>query len=122
MISREMCAAAIIKHYHLILLSTRSWIKYLNLDAISISRNTAKADVFNIHIKEKENIKQRLAGIRNRICLISNLWRSYTIEGSTCLTTHFVDLNWKLNSKIFNFCHMPPPNSGFNCLQKFKNF
>nr|KYP36976.1 Putative AC9 transposase [Cajanus cajan] len=41
-----------------------------------------------------------------------------------CLTTHFVDNNWKLNSKkILAFCKMEPPHTGhelanrvFECL------
>ncbi|KAF7835659.1 putative PIF1 DNA helicase/replication protein A1-like protein [Senna tora] len=43
-----------------------------------------------------------------------------------CLTTHFVDENWKLNSKILFFCKMEPPHTGielanrvFECLKEW---
>ena len=85
----------------------------MNPDELPISRNIAKAYVFNIHMREKEKLKQTLASIPNRICLTSDLWTSCTTKGYICLTAHFVDLNWKLNSKILNFCHMPPLHSGF---------
>ncbi|XP_030959154.1 zinc finger BED domain-containing protein RICESLEEPER 2-like [Quercus lobata] len=29
-----------------------------------------------------------------------------------CLTCHFVDSSWKLQKRIINFCHVPPPHSG----------
>lgn len=28
------------------------------------------------------------------------------------MTAHFVYEDWKLNSKIINFCHLPPPHTG----------
>ena len=29
-----------------------------------------------------------------------------------CLTVHYVDSNWKLNSKVLNFRHLEPPHTG----------
>ncbi|KAK2416658.1 zinc finger BED domain-containing protein RICESLEEPER [Trifolium repens] len=65
MISREMCAAAIIEHdlpfkfveYRKI----RNWIKYLNPDAVPITRNTAKSDVLKIYMREKSKLKSEMA-------------------------------------------------------------
>ena len=123
MVSREMCAATIIEHdlpFNFVeYKKIRSWMKYLNPDVMPISRNTAKADVLTIHMREKEKLKQTLAAIPNRICLTSDLWTSCTTEGYICLTAHFVDTNWKLHSKILNFCHMPPPHTGFELSSKF---
>lgn len=122
----SMCAAAIIKHdlpfafveYDLV----RSWISYLNPDAIPITRNTAKVDVLKMYAREKEKIKKEMASIPTRISLTSDLWTACTIEGYICLTAHFVDTNWKLNSKILNFCHMPPPHAGFELSKKILEF
>ncbi|KAK7261864.1 hypothetical protein RIF29_28187 [Crotalaria pallida] len=116
LVSREMCASAIIEHdlpfnfaeYKKI----RVWLKYLNPDWIPVSRNTVKADVLKVYMREKQRLKETLASIPNRICLTSDLWTACTTEGYICLTAHYVDSNWKLNSKILNFCHMPPPHSG----------
>ncbi|CAN1750160.1 Zinc finger BED domain-containing protein RICESLEEPER 2 [Linum perenne] len=30
------------------------------------------------------------------------------------VTCHFVDKNWKLQKRVLNFCHVPPPHSGTN--------
>lgn len=45
------------------------------------------------------------------ICLIYYFWIAYIVEGYISLTTHFVDENWKLNSKILAFCKIKPPHT-----------
>ena len=30
------------------------------------------------------------------------------------LTAHFVDLNWKVQKRVLNFVHLPPPRKGTN--------
>ena len=48
----------------------------------------------------------------SRISLTFDVWTSCTSEGYISLTAHYVDANWKLNSKMLNFSHFPPPHSG----------
>jgi len=50
-----------------------------------------------------------------------------TQEGYICLTTHFVDNNWELQSKILSFCRLEPPHTGeemknkvFECLTQWE--
>ena len=113
---------AIIKHDLLLSFveydGVRSVFKYLNPDVKLISRNTASSDVWKIYLNEKANVKDELAKISGRACLTSDLWTSCTQEGYICLTVHYVDLNWKLNSKILAFCDMPPPHSGVELAKK----
>ncbi|XP_019455751.1 PREDICTED: zinc finger BED domain-containing protein RICESLEEPER 3-like isoform X1 [Lupinus angustifolius] len=60
LVSRDMCAAAIIEHdlpfksveYRKI----RAWLKYLNPYYAHISRNTAKTDVLKVYKREKEKL------------------------------------------------------------------
>jgi hypothetical protein len=126
MISREMCAAAIIEHdlpfkfveYRKI----RNWIKYLNPDAVPITRNTAKSDVLKIYMREKSKLKSEMATVPCRISLTSDLWTSCTTEGYICLTAHYIDHGWNLKSKIINFCHMPPPHTGAELSKKILGF
>ncbi|KAL2330357.1 hypothetical protein Fmac_017938 [Flemingia macrophylla] len=100
----------------------RSLITYLNPDATPFSRNTSKADMLRIFNRDKIKLKTELATIPSRICLTSDLWTSCTTEGFISLIAHYVDLNWKLNSKILNFCHMPPPHTGFELSKKIGDF
>lgn len=98
------------------------WIRelhsLLNPEAKHFSRNTTMSDVWKFHVDQKEKLKQALLRTHNRICLTSDCWTSYTQEGYICLTAHFVDNNWKLNSKILAFCKMEPPHSGHDLANK----
>ncbi|WZZ27582.1 hypothetical protein YC2023_010983 [Brassica napus] len=35
-------------------------------------------------------------------------------EGYMCVTAHYIDQNWKLNSKILSFSALPPPHNGMS--------
>ena len=63
-----------------------------------------------------------MAKIPNRVCLTSDVWNACTSEGYIILTAHYVDDGWKLNSKILNFAHMPPPHSGVELAAKLYEF
>ena len=122
LVMREMIAMAIVEHdlpfsfveYRRV----RELLKYLNLDAKKVSRNTAAQDVWKLYLSEKEKLKNLFAKLPSRICLTSDLWTSCTTEGYITLTVHFVDDKWKLNSKIISFCHMPPPHTGHQLSNK----
>ncbi|KAJ9560909.1 hypothetical protein OSB04_006069 [Centaurea solstitialis] len=50
-----------------------------------------------------------------RISLTTDLWKSkpQKIEYMV-ITAHFVDLDWKLQKRVINFVHLPPPRTGAN--------
>ncbi|RYR48261.1 hypothetical protein Ahy_A07g034268 [Arachis hypogaea] len=96
----------------------KNWLKYISPTLGLITRNTLKEDVLKIYSREKEKLKSTLVTIPNRVCLTSDLWTSITTNGYLCLTAHFVDLNWKLQSKNLSFCHIPPPHPGFELSSK----
>nr|KYP41911.1 Putative AC transposase [Cajanus cajan]KYP41915.1 Putative AC transposase [Cajanus cajan]KYP41917.1 Putative AC transposase [Cajanus cajan] len=100
----------------------KALITYLNPDENTFSKNTFKVDMWRIFIRDKARLKSELATIPNKICLTSDLWKSCNTEGFISLTTHYVDLNWKSNSKILNFHHMPPPHTGFELSKKIGDF
>lgn len=100
----------------------RTLISYLCFEVIPISRNISKANMLRICEREKTIIKKLLCAIFGRICLTSDLWISINTEGFITLITHFADLNWKLNDKILNFRHMPPPHNGFELFKKINEF
>jgi hypothetical protein len=68
-----------------------------------------------LYSKEKLKLKQELATIPNRISLTFDLWESCTTETYICVTAHYVDADWKLNSKLLNFCLVYPPTGGEMC-------
>ncbi|XP_060183253.1 zinc finger BED domain-containing protein RICESLEEPER 2-like [Lycium barbarum] len=130
LVSREMFAEAIIKHdlpYSFVEYDgIRAWANYASPELIMPSRNTSVVDVQKVYFKEKEKLRQVLAKIPNRVCLTSDCWTAGTSEGYLCLTASYVDDNWKLVSKILNFCRMIPPHTGvelaatiYDCLKEW---
>ena len=84
----------------------------MNLDIEFISGDTHVLDVMNLYESEKQKLKFRLSNVSGLLRLTCDVWTACTNSGYICLTAHFVDENWKLNSKILAFCSMPPPHSG----------
>ena len=76
-----------------------------------ISRNTAKTRCLKIHNREMNKLKKILSKLLDRICLTSDMWTSCVSTGYPFLTAHYVNTDWRLCSKILNFCHIPPPHS-----------
>ncbi|KAL2921293.1 Zinc finger BED domain-containing protein RICESLEEPER 2 [Bienertia sinuspersici] len=78
----------------------------------SVSRHTIRLDAF-LSV--------------DKISLTTDLWRSKPQKiGYMVLTTHFVDKNWKLQKRVLNFVHRPPPRKGknianciFKCLKEW---
>jgi len=119
---REIMTMAIVKHGLPFKFVEYKWIRellsYLNPDVKHVSRNTAVSDLWKFHVQMKEKLKHEMHHCHNRICLTSDCWTACTQEGYICLTAHFVDNNWKLNSKILAFCKMEPPHTGHDLANK----
>ncbi|XP_054821595.1 zinc finger BED domain-containing protein RICESLEEPER 2-like [Prosopis cineraria] len=96
----------------------RQVLKECNPDVKIISRKTAVSDIRRFYELQKDKLKVILSKSPSRICLTSDCWTAVTSEGYICLTAHFVDENWKLNSKILSFCKMEPPHSGHELASK----
>ncbi|XP_042036820.1 zinc finger BED domain-containing protein RICESLEEPER 2-like [Salvia splendens] len=72
----------------------------------------------NLYGSKKQKLKFRLSNVWGMLRLTCDVWTACTNLGYICLTAHFVDENWKLNSKILAFCSMPPPHSGIEIARK----
>ncbi|CAA7016433.1 unnamed protein product [Microthlaspi erraticum] len=119
---RVMVAKSIIQHdlpfSYVEYERVRSVWKYLNADVIFFSRNTAADDVYKFYLSESDNLKRELASLPGRISFTSDLWSAITHEGYMCLTAHYVDRNWKLQSKILSFFAFKSPHTGMACAMK----
>lgn len=90
----------------------RELIKYLCLNAKVPSRRAWTIYINNIYEDQTIILKSVLSKVPSRISLTSDLWTSCIAEGYIYLIAHYVDENWKLQSKILNCCHLPPPHPG----------
>ncbi|XVE94919.1 hypothetical protein REPUB_Repub02eG0051200 [Reevesia pubescens] len=125
LVVREMLAESVITHEYPFKIiedaTLRAFNSYLNSNFKPTCRNTCKVDCLKVQKKMREKVKFGLEKISSRISLIADLWTSCTTDGYLCLTTHFVDNDWKLRSLILNFRHVPPPHSVFMLYKKIYN-
>lgn len=86
-----------------------------------VSRNTIKKDCEQVYEIEKKKLKSLLKGI-GKISLTTDMWRSTNQKLEyMVLTGHFIDSNWKLQKRVLNFVHLPPPHRGVeiaDCIYK----
>ncbi|KAL4554094.1 hypothetical protein LXL04_037284 [Taraxacum kok-saghyz] len=122
---RELVSQAIIKHNLPFMFveyeGIRDIFQYLNENVITISRYTAKSDVTNLFKREKVRLKTLLESLPGRVSLTSDLWTSINTDGFLCVTCHFIDTEWKLQKRILNFQHMPPPHNGVCLTEKISS-
>uniref|UniRef100_A0A0R0KFT3 HAT C-terminal dimerisation domain-containing protein n=1 Tax=Glycine max TaxID=3847 RepID=A0A0R0KFT3_SOYBN len=71
-----------------------------------------------VDLMVKHDLPLRFVEFKELISLTCDLWTSCNMEGFVCLTAHYVDSKWNLQSKIINFQHMPPPHTSFELCQK----
>lgn len=85
-------------------------LSFLNNAVKPIPAATLQAELLKLHQKTKEEVKCDLHKVSSRICLAADFWTSCTDRDYLCLSAHYVNDNWELNSKILNFSVAPFPN------------
>ncbi|KAG6730214.1 hypothetical protein I3842_01G069000 [Carya illinoinensis] len=70
-------------------------------------RVTVVRDGMKLFASEKTKLKKLLKNGGMRISLTIDSWTSIQNLNYMCLTTHFLDSDWKLQKKIINFCLIP---------------
>ena len=77
-----------------------------------VSRTTITKDCVEIYLNERQNLNEIFKTSISQISLTADLWTSIQNLGYTCLTTHFLDKDWKSQKRIINFCVVPTPHRG----------
>ena len=66
-----------------------------------VSRNTIKSDILKIYDYERAKTMSLLDSNRSRIAITTNMWTSSNQQnGFMAITSHFIDDNWELQSRI----------------------
>jgi hypothetical protein len=122
---RELLVAAIIQHdlpfSYVEYDDVREMHQYLRSDVPFISKDTVKADLVKMHLREKQRVKSMLNACPGRICLTSNLWTSLTTDRYMCLTVHFINKDWVLTKRVLNFSFIPSPHDDISLFEKINN-
>ncbi|CAN1331812.1 Putative AC transposase [Linum perenne] len=71
------------------------------------SRKTVRADCLKMFLQKKTNLQEYfLTKCAGRVCITTDCWTSIQNINYMCITAHFIDVDWKLNKKILNFCEI----------------
>ncbi|KAK8309740.1 hypothetical protein V6Z12_D02G143500 [Gossypium hirsutum] len=93
----------------------RYMMRFASPNFKNISRQTATRDVLKYYAKERDHVKEELAKAPGLICLTSDNWNlEHTNDEYICITTHWVDKDWKLQKRIIRFRALFPPYDGLN--------
>ena len=70
------------------------------------SRKMVAKDVLVLYRSEKSKLKSVIKGTCQRVCLTTDTWTSNQRINYMCVTTHYVDYDWKVNKKIISFAQI----------------
>ncbi|CAN1317424.1 Putative AC transposase [Linum perenne] len=70
-------------------------------------RKIVQADCLKMFLQKKTNLQEYfLSRCAGRVYITTDCWTSIHNINYMCITTHFIDVDWKLNKKILNFCEI----------------
>ncbi|KAL5157698.1 putative AC transposase [Glycine soja] len=77
-----------------------------------ISRNTLKLDILKFYESERAKTMKLIQKNSSRIAISTDMWTaSNQNKGYMTITTHFIDNNWNLQSRLMRFIYVPAPHS-----------
>ncbi|RZB52565.1 Zinc finger BED domain-containing protein RICESLEEPER 2, partial [Glycine soja] len=73
-----------------------------------ISHNTLKLDILNFYERERAKTMKLIQKNSSRIAITTDMWTaSNQNKGYMTITTHFIDNNWNLQSRLMRFMYVP---------------
>ncbi|XP_025661444.1 zinc finger BED domain-containing protein RICESLEEPER 2-like [Arachis hypogaea] len=72
----------------------------------TLSCFTLARDILVLHETKKVQLQKYFSKYGGRVCLTTDNWSSCQNMAYMCLTAHFIDVDWKLQKKILNFCQV----------------
>ena len=77
--------------------------KYVQLAYHKIPKTISYNSVIKCYKNEKQLIIKEFNNHSSIVSMTSNIWTNQRNESFTCVTTHYIDSNWKLHKKISGF-------------------
>ncbi|KAL6545629.1 hypothetical protein OROGR_009503 [Orobanche gracilis] len=79
---------------------------------VRISRHIVTNDCFKVYEREKAKLKKHFKSVK-KISLTTDMWKSKNQKLEyMVLTGHWISSDWKLEKRVLNFVHVPPPRPG----------
>ncbi len=87
-----------------------------------VCRKTIKNDCLKAFKEEKRSLQAMFTNSKSKISLTSDMWTSNRTVGYICITTHFIDEEWKPQKRIVKFTAMETPHTGVAMFNVMVNF
>uniref|UniRef100_A0A8I6WYN8 Uncharacterized protein n=1 Tax=Hordeum vulgare subsp. vulgare TaxID=112509 RepID=A0A8I6WYN8_HORVV len=114
-IIKELIAKMICVHEYSFRMVEHEWfnilMKCMNPNYKSIGRKAIRAECLRVYKKEKEVLKSVLRGVSS-ISLTTDLWTSNQTLSYMCVVAHYIDDNWKIQTRVLGFLELDPPHTG----------
>ncbi|XP_042466353.1 zinc finger BED domain-containing protein DAYSLEEPER-like [Zingiber officinale] len=76
-----------------------------------VSRNTIKTDIMKIFEYERNKTMKLLDSNASQIALTTDMWTATNQKrGFMAITSHFIDVSWKLQSQLVRFIYVSCPH------------
>ncbi|KAJ0432485.1 putative transcription factor/ chromatin remodeling BED-type(Zn) family [Helianthus annuus] len=112
---KDLAEMVIVHEYPLVIVEHRGFRKFVcGLQPFFKvpSRNTLKSNIMKIFEYEKQKTMRILEKNTSRIAITTDMWTSSNQKkGFMAITAHFVDDNWKMQSRIIRFIYVPCPHT-----------
>ncbi|KAL4394253.1 hypothetical protein AHAS_Ahas02G0133500 [Arachis hypogaea] len=84
--------------------SFKEYSAALQLGFNTLSRITLARDILMLYETKRVQLQKYFFKYGGRVCLMTDNWSSCQNMAYMCLIAHFIDVDWKLQKKILNFC------------------
>jgi hypothetical protein len=83
------------------------------------SRITARKDIMDIYLEEKEKLYAYLKTVPSRFSATMDMWTSCQNKGYMCATLHWIDDEWHIQKRIVGFFHVQGRHTGHKLAESF---
>ncbi|XP_024313494.1 zinc finger BED domain-containing protein RICESLEEPER 2-like [Brachypodium distachyon] len=112
---KELIAKMIDVHEYSFRMVEHEWfnaiMRYLNPLYQFIGRKAIRAECLRVYKKEKEILKSSLKNVKY-IGLTTDMWTSNHTISYMCVVAHYIDKNWKMQTRVLAFVELDTPHTG----------
>jgi hypothetical protein len=83
------------------------------------SRVTARKDILDIYVLERDKLYAHLKTVPCRFSATMDMWTSCQNKGYMCVTIHWIDDEWHIQKRIVGFFHVDGRHTGHKLAESF---
>jgi hypothetical protein len=83
------------------------------------SRVTARNEIMDIYLEQKDNLYAYLKTVPSRFSATMDMWTSCQNKGYMCVTLHWIDDEWRIQKRIVGFFHVEGRHTGHKLAESF---